>query len=51
VVLKAGKRFEVLARNPIGQRTLASYAASDSAFFIRTESHLYRISTSIDAER
>jgi outer membrane protein assembly factor BamB len=51
VVLKAGKRFEVLARNPIGERTLASYAASDSAFFIRTESHLYRISTSIDAER
>jgi outer membrane protein assembly factor BamB len=43
VVLKAGKRFEVLARNSIGERTLASYAVSDGAFFIRTENHLYRI--------
>jgi outer membrane protein assembly factor BamB len=43
VVLKAGKRFEVLARNSLGERTLASYAASDGAFFIRTEKHLYRI--------
>ncbi len=43
VVLKEGKRFEVLARNPLGERTLASYAASGGAFFIRTEKHLYRI--------
>jgi outer membrane protein assembly factor BamB len=43
VVLKGGKRFEVLARNPLGERTLASYAAGDGAFFIRTEKHLYRI--------
>lgn len=43
VVLKAGKSFEVLARNSLGERTLASYAASDGAFFIRTESNLYRI--------
>jgi outer membrane protein assembly factor BamB len=43
VVLKAGKRFEVLARNSLGERTLASYAVSDGAFFIRTESHLHRI--------
>jgi outer membrane protein assembly factor BamB len=43
VVLKAGKHFEVLARNLLGERTLASYAASDGAFFIRTEKHLYRI--------
>ena len=43
VVLKASKHFEVLARNPLGERTLASYAVSDGAFFIRTESHLYRI--------
>jgi outer membrane protein assembly factor BamB len=43
VVLKEGKRFEVLARNPLGERSLASYAASDGAFFIRTEKHLYRI--------
>lgn len=43
VVLKAGKRFQVLARNFIGERTLASYAVSDGAFFIRTEDHLFRI--------
>ncbi len=43
VVLKAGKRFQVLARNSIGEPTLASYAVSDGAFFIRTESHLFRI--------
>jgi outer membrane protein assembly factor BamB len=43
VVLQAGKRFQVLARNSLGERTLASYAVSDGAFFIRTENHLYRI--------
>ncbi len=43
VVLKAGKRFQVLARNSIGERTLASYAVSDGAFFIRTENNLFRI--------
>jgi outer membrane protein assembly factor BamB len=43
VVLKVGKRFEVLSRNSLNERTLASYAASDGAFFIRTENHLYRI--------
>jgi outer membrane protein assembly factor BamB len=43
VVLKAGKQLEVLARNSLGERTLASYAVSDGAFFIRTENHLYRI--------
>jgi len=42
-VLKAGKKFEVLARNNLGERTLASYAAVDGVLFIRTEKHLYRI--------
>jgi outer membrane protein assembly factor BamB len=44
-VLRAGKEFRVLARNPLGERTLASYAAADGALFIRTENHLYRIGT------
>jgi outer membrane protein assembly factor BamB len=44
VVLKAGRQFERLAVNDIGERTLASYAAVDGALFIRTESSLYRIS-------
>lgn len=43
VVLKAGRHFEQLAKNPLGERTLASYAAADGAFFIRTEKNLYCI--------
>lgn len=43
VVLRAGKEFERLATNPLGERTLASYAAADGALFIRTAKHLYRI--------
>jgi outer membrane protein assembly factor BamB len=43
VVLKAGRQFEQLARNALGERTLASYAVADGALFIRTEKHLYRV--------
>jgi outer membrane protein assembly factor BamB len=42
-VLKAGKQYDLLAKNNLEERTLASYAASDGALFIRTEKHLYRI--------
>jgi len=42
-VVKAGRRFEVLARNDLKERTLASYAAADGALFLRTEKRLYRI--------
>jgi outer membrane protein assembly factor BamB len=42
-VVKAAKEFEVLARNELGEKTLASYAATDGALFVRTEKHLYRI--------
>ncbi len=42
-VLRAGKTFAVLAENPLGERSLASYAAADGALFIRTERHLYRV--------
>src|SRR5262249_5139306 len=40
VVVKAGTRFERLAKNALGERTLASYAVADGALFIRTEKHL-----------
>lgn len=43
VVLKPGKKFEVLSRNELGERTLASYAVADNALFIRSDSHLWRI--------
>ncbi|PWT90745.1 MAG: serine/threonine protein kinase [Proteobacteria bacterium] len=43
VVMKAAKRYQLLATNSLGERTLASFAAADGALFIRTEKHLYRI--------
>lgn len=43
VVLQAGKQFKLLAKNPLGERSLASAAAADGALFLRTEKHLYRI--------
>ncbi len=41
-VLKAGRTFEQLARNPLNERALASFAAAEGALFVRTEKHLYR---------
>jgi outer membrane protein assembly factor BamB len=46
VVVKAATKFEPLAKNPIGEPTLASYAAADGALFIRTEKNLYRVEAS-----
>jgi outer membrane protein assembly factor BamB len=42
-VLAAQKTFTKLATNKLEERTLASYAVAENAFFIRTEKHLYRI--------
>jgi outer membrane protein assembly factor BamB len=42
-VIQTGKRYEELAKNTLGARTLASYAVTDSALLIRTATHLYRI--------
>ncbi len=42
-VLRAGRKFEQVARNEIGERTLASLSAADGALFLRTVGHLYRI--------
>jgi len=44
VVIKAGREFQKLASNTLGERTLASYAVADGALFIRTEKRLYKIS-------
>ncbi len=43
IVLRAGKTFEKLAENKMGERSLASYALGDGAIFLRTEKALYRI--------
>jgi outer membrane protein assembly factor BamB len=42
-VIKAGTKFERVAKNELKERTLASYAAADGALFIRTAANLYRI--------
>ncbi len=42
-VIKPGKTYELVARNEIGERTLASPAAVDGSLFLRTSDHLYRI--------
>ena len=45
-VLEAKKTYRQLAKNDIGERTLASLAVADGAIFLRTEKHLYRIDPS-----
>src|SRR5262249_24105691 len=42
-VVRAGKVYQRLARNELGERTLASPAVADGALFLRTAEHLYRI--------
>jgi len=44
-VIKASKTYEQLSVNDLGERTLASYAVTDHALFIRTEKHLFKISS------
>ena len=44
-VIEPGTEYVELARNELDGRTLASLAVSDGAFFLRTDSHLYRIET------
>ena len=42
-IIKASEEYQVVAKNSMGQSTLASFAVADGAIFIRTDSHLYRI--------
>jgi outer membrane protein assembly factor BamB len=42
-VVKAGTTFELLARNPIEERTLASCVPAEHALYIRTEENLFKI--------
>ena len=41
-VLLAGRNYTVLAKNPLGERALASPAVSGNALFIRTAGHLWK---------
>jgi outer membrane protein assembly factor BamB len=42
-VVRAGREFELLARNELGERITASPAVSNSRLIYRTDSHLYSI--------
>ncbi|MCC6392933.1 MAG: PQQ-binding-like beta-propeller repeat protein [Bryobacterales bacterium] len=42
-VIKAGRQFELLSRNPLGESVLATPALSGNIIFIRGESHLFAI--------
>jgi outer membrane protein assembly factor BamB len=43
-VVRASTKFEILAKNPLEERTRSSIAVSDGDFFIRTYKHLWCIS-------
>jgi len=43
IVFSPGGKYQELGRNPLDERTLASYAVGDGALFIRSERHLARI--------
>ncbi|MCP4849994.1 MAG: PQQ-like beta-propeller repeat protein [Verrucomicrobiaceae bacterium] len=42
-VIRAGREFEVLATNDIGERSLASVAVDEGTIYLRTEKNLFRI--------
>lgn len=44
VVIAPGKQFNVLARNQLDGATLASMAVANGSLFIRSQTHLYRLS-------
>jgi outer membrane protein assembly factor BamB len=43
VVVKAGPKFDLVGKNDLKEKTLASYAVIDGDLLIRTETSLYRI--------
>jgi len=42
-VIQAGRKFQRLAKNDLGEATLASYGVGNGALLIRSESRLFRI--------
>ncbi|NOX98651.1 MAG: PQQ-binding-like beta-propeller repeat protein [Verrucomicrobia bacterium] len=43
VVLAAGRKFEVLARTELGEKTFATPAVADGVMYLRTQSRLYSL--------
>ncbi len=48
-VVRAGRKFELLAKNELGERTLASCAVVDNAILMRSEGHLWRLGSGTKA--
>jgi hypothetical protein len=44
VVIAPGKEFKALATNQLDGQTLASMAVSSGSIFVRSQTHLYRLS-------
>jgi outer membrane protein assembly factor BamB len=44
VVIAPGKKYQVLATNQLDGQTLASMAVSSGSIFVRSQTHLYRLS-------
>lgn len=44
-VLRAGDRYDEIARNTLGEMSLASPAADASSLYVRTQTRLYRLAT------
>jgi outer membrane protein assembly factor BamB len=42
-VIAPGKEFKVLGESQLDGRTLASFSVAGKAFYLRNDSHLYRI--------
>ena len=42
-VVKAGWSYQLLAKNELGEHSLASYAVADGAIFIRTDGHVWKV--------
>jgi len=42
-VVKAGPKFELLARNPMGELLMATPAISSGMMFVRTQHHLFAV--------
>jgi hypothetical protein len=45
-VIEAGRAFKKIATNSLDGRFLASMTVSSGAFFLRSDTHLYRIDKS-----
>ena len=45
IVLKAGREFQIVARNDLGERLVASPAISNGQLFMRTDDYLFCIGT------